>query len=234
MFTFSPATAITLVVGRHKIVEESTLTFPPGHYVDETTDFCTNGEFQAMCEVFLEFPSTPNGWTLHTLSATNTPGPVIPRNSEAMMQGRYIILDDTGQVIPVNTSSEPIVQRTRTPRDLDSDSNSDSDSESSSKLRHNERHFQDTVLARDGNTCVISGRSGPLSNPALTVQAAHVFPVSRLNLWERDGCKDWITDTTAAHYIEPQKMFSAQNGLTLRADVHNCFDAFQFTVNPDV
>lgn len=49
--------------------------------------------------------------------------------------------------------------------------------------------------------------------------------------WANRGFADLITDTYES--IGPGKIDSIQNGILLRTDFHEAFDAFLFAVNPD-
>ena len=52
--------------------------------------------------------------------------------------------------------------------------------------------------------------------------------------WRRDGYRRYITDTRPNSEIGESGLYSAQNGLLLRADIHAYFDAFVIGIDPDV
>jgi hypothetical protein len=77
---------------------------------------------------------------------------------------------------------------------------------------------------------VISGR---INNEAdfdewAGFQAAHVFPMARESLWRECGFDRFTTRSGR------NAMNSVQNGLLLEAGIHQRFDSFSISVNPDV
>lgn len=70
--------------------------------------------------------------------------------------------------------------------------------------------------------------------PFARLQAAHIFPTSRVRDWERGDYQRFISDTSPAHEIGATKLYSPQNGLLLRTDIHEEFDDFSIGVDPDV
>ena len=92
--------------------------------------------------------------------------------------------------------------------------------------------FREGIRTRDGK-CVISGmvnRRAPYNWARF--EAAHIFPLEAENLWIQWDYGRWITDMDDAHGIS--KINSCQNGFLLRADLHNEFDQYLWSVNPDV
>jgi hypothetical protein len=72
----------------------------------------------------------------------------------------------------------------------------------------------------------------PDHNMWFGLQAAHVFPLSHEGHWNKQNYESWIT-------IRPDKdnggiINSVQNGLLLRSDIHQLFDGYIFSINPDV
>ena len=61
--------------------------------------------------------------------------------------------------------------------------------------------------------------------------AAHIFPPAYLDIWDRQNFSRWIT-IPAADGGRP--INSVQNGLLLRADIHDRFDTFDLSIDPDV
>lgn len=94
--------------------------------------------------------------------------------------------------------------------------------------------FRDEIRARDGK-CVISG----VENPAPCIQAfdwisfeaAHLFPISAETIWRQKNYGQWITnmDDSPSSY----KLNSSQNGFLLRSHIHQKFDQYLISVNPD-
>ncbi|RPB13388.1 hypothetical protein P167DRAFT_544720 [Morchella conica CCBAS932] len=75
--------------------------------------------------------------------------------------------------------------------------------------------FREGIRARDGK-CVIT---------------AHIFPLEKENLWIEWGYGQWITDMEDTFGVS--KINSCQNGFLLKADVHQAFDQYRVSVNPD-
>lgn len=80
--------------------------------------------------------------------------------------------------------------------------------------------FRNSVLNRD-RKCVLSGISNPRAqfDSWQGFDTAHVFP--------KCGLSRYITATTA-------HIYSVQNGLLMTASIHQCFDGYELSVNPDV
>ena len=61
-------------------------------------------------------------------------------------------------------------------------------------------------------------------------EAAHIFPLAYEGHWNDNSYGHWIT-------IPPENggtINSVQNGLLLRSDIHQLFDSYVVSVNPDV
>ncbi|KAJ6021094.1 hypothetical protein N7540_006598 [Penicillium herquei] len=96
---------------------------------------------------------------------------------------------------------------------------------SSRSTRH--ATFRNSVRARDGK-CVISGVVNINREEEWDVfEAAHVFPLARRETWAHLQFERYVTYQTA------DPMNSVQNGLLLLAGVHNRFDNYRLSVNPD-
>jgi HNH endonuclease len=95
-----------------------------------------------------------------------------------------------------------------------------------------ENAFRDRIRTRDGK-CVISGtmniaaRSGNWSH----FEAAHIFPLEKESLWIQFNYGRWVTDMDDT--VRVSKINSCQNGLIPRRDIHNPFDQYLISVNPD-
>ena len=81
---------------------------------------------------------------------------------------------------------------------------------------------------------MISGRGGLLASSGVwaNLEAAHVFPPERENLWDEFGYSMWITNMDETTGIS--KIDSVQNGLLIKRDLHSAFDQYLFSINPDV
>ena len=97
-----------------------------------------------------------------------------------------------------------------------------------------ETRFRDEIRARD-RKCVISG----VINHELSIQAsdwvsfesAHLFPLHGESIWIDLDLGRWITNM--GNLPPSTKIDSAQNGFLLRSDVHQKFDQYLISVNPD-
>jgi hypothetical protein len=61
-------------------------------------------------------------------------------------------------------------------------------------------------------------------------EAAHIFPLAYEQHWNNQGYSRWLSiipDTGGS-------INSVQNGLLLRGDIHQLFDMYEFSINPDV
>jgi len=61
-------------------------------------------------------------------------------------------------------------------------------------------------------------------------KAAHIFPLAHESYWIDKGFSQWITKSPA----NEGSINSVQNGLLLRSDIHQLFDIYGVTSNPDV
>lgn len=92
--------------------------------------------------------------------------------------------------------------------------------------------FKDAVRLRD-NGCVISGRPVICVNNVFYYsgfQAAHIFPLAYEQQWRDYNLHRWITQ-------QPEKgesINSVQNGLLLDNGIHQLFDDYSLSINPDV
>ncbi|KAK9350629.1 HNH endonuclease-domain-containing protein [Lipomyces doorenjongii] len=93
-----------------------------------------------------------------------------------------------------------------------------------------ENTFRTEVRRRDGK-CVITGtinRRADRDNWT-GFHAAHIFPLSSEDNWVQNGLSRWIT-----HKGERDTgINSCQNGLLMNPTIHELFDGFYFSINPD-
>ncbi|KAK0708197.1 hypothetical protein B0H67DRAFT_636740 [Lasiosphaeris hirsuta] len=77
--------------------------------------------------------------------------------------------------------------------------------------------FGDRVRERDGR-CVVT-------------KAAHIFPLAYLHQWKTQG---WSQQITILPTQRPYGTInSVQNGLLLESTIHQMFDSYSFSINPD-
>ncbi|KAF1810201.1 hypothetical protein P152DRAFT_401644 [Eremomyces bilateralis CBS 781.70] len=90
--------------------------------------------------------------------------------------------------------------------------------------------FRDAVRSRD-RRCVISGEVAVAAQFDRwdSFEAAHIFPIAYEGHWKDHGYDRWIT-------IQPDDggaINSVQNGLLLNSGVHQLFDNYILSINPD-
>lgn len=92
------------------------------------------------------------------------------------------------------------------------------------------RSFRDRVRARDSKCC-ISGRPAETARIGIFVgfKAAHIFPLAYEGHFNLHNFGQWITIPAS----DGGAINSVQNGILLRADIHQLFDSFAIAVNPD-
>ena len=91
------------------------------------------------------------------------------------------------------------------------------------------RAFTDAVRSRD-RRCVITGEEYLDDDNWRGFEAAHIFPLAYEQYWTEQNYGRWIS-------IIPDKggsINSIQNGLLLDSAIHQLFDSYNFSINPDV
>ncbi|KAF8423471.1 HNH endonuclease-domain-containing protein [Terfezia claveryi] len=135
-------------------------------------------------------------------------GTELQRNDQALRRGSYFIVTD-GTVTVIN---EPWLVRTISV---------------GSGTRVAE--FREAVRQRD-RRCVITGERIVSARGSWTgFEAAHIFPLAHEGNWKEHNFGHWIS----IHPSTGGSINSVQNGLLLRADVHNLFDSYDVSINPD-
>lgn len=134
----------------------------------------------------------------------------IPRDLQSLLPGNYFIVTDG----TIDVSDEITVTRTR-----------------SHSGGTRTEVFTDQVRERDQH-CVITKLDNLMARAGLWVgfEAAHIFPLGCERDWNKNNFSRWIT-------ISPSRggaINSVQNGLLLQSTVHQLFDAFIISINPDV
>jgi HNH endonuclease len=61
-------------------------------------------------------------------------------------------------------------------------------------------------------------------------EASHIFPLAYEGHWIDHNYDRWITIQSA----KGGSINSVQNGLLLKSDIHQLFDAYAIAINPDV
>lgn len=95
--------------------------------------------------------------------------------------------------------------------------------------------FTNAVRSRD-KQCVISGNRvfGAHLDFWTGFEAAHIFPLAFEGLWNDHNFDRWIKSPPNGEKIKGGKINSEQNGLLLRSDIHQLFDMYLVSINPDV
>ncbi len=89
--------------------------------------------------------------------------------------------------------------------------------------------FINAIRSRD-RRCVITGGEYLDDDSWEGLEAAHIFPLAYEQYWTDNNYGRWIS-------IIPDRggaINSVQNGLLLRSDIHQLFDSYRFSINPDV
>lgn len=91
--------------------------------------------------------------------------------------------------------------------------------------------FRDAIRLRD-RRCIISGQQVLNADIGFWTgfEAAHVFPLAHEDHWINHNYDRWITKPPA----KGGSINSIQNGLLLRSDIHQLFDSYTVSINPDV
>ncbi|KAK9361339.1 hypothetical protein V1504DRAFT_432917 [Lipomyces starkeyi] len=91
--------------------------------------------------------------------------------------------------------------------------------------------FRNQVRERDGK-CVITGTVKTMlyGNRWFGFEAAHVFPLYLEQLFVDSKFSRWITNREGEH---DSGINSCQNGLLMQSNIHEEFDGFCFSINPD-
>jgi len=92
------------------------------------------------------------------------------------------------------------------------------------------KSFRDAVRDRD-RRCLITGEEAQDDRGKWTgYEAAHIFPLAHLGYWQEQNFSRWIMIPPA----KGETINSVQNGLLLRSDLHQLFDMYDLSINPDV
>ena len=95
------------------------------------------------------------------------------------------------------------------------------------------QEFVDQVRERDGR-CVVTKEENLAKEFGrwLGFEAAHIFPLAYEHQWHTQGWSQQITILPSRRSYGT--INSVQNGLLLRNDIHQLFDFYEFSINPDV
>ena len=91
--------------------------------------------------------------------------------------------------------------------------------------------FRNAVRSRD-RRCVLTGKEA-LGAPYDIwdgFEAAHIFPLAYEEHWKNNNFARWIS----IHPTAGGSINSIQNGMLLDCTIHGLFDAYRFSIDPDV
>ncbi|KAL1906269.1 hypothetical protein Sste5344_007984 [Sporothrix stenoceras] len=143
----------------------------------------------------------------------NDDGEAVPRDDDQVLPGRYLIISDE----PVRHSTRPFFTRALS-------------SSAATRLKS----FRQQVRTRD-QRCVITKVAsilGPRFNEWTPFKAAHVVPIAYANEWHDRSFSSLIT-IPPPWPRESDTINSVQNGLLMQSNVHQAFDAYNFSILPD-
>ncbi|KAK0105453.1 hypothetical protein ONS96_004840 [Cadophora gregata f. sp. sojae] len=140
----------------------------------------------------------------------NESGIIIERDDSLLLRGNYYI--DSPHPFVVN--NEAVLVRTV----------------SSSHSGPRVHAFRDAVRLRDGR-CIITGvvALGAQYDNWRSFEAAHIFPLAYEEHWRNNDYARWISLSLNVG----GSINSVQNGLLLRSNMHDLFDSYEFSINPD-
>ena len=92
--------------------------------------------------------------------------------------------------------------------------------------------FRSNVRLRD-RRCVISGEEAMEAAYGnwTGFEAAHIVPMAFQSYWDKQNFSRWITVPATGG---GDAINSVQNGLLLESAIHELFDTYQISINPDV
>ncbi|KAF8801649.1 hypothetical protein BYT27DRAFT_7114300 [Phlegmacium glaucopus] len=162
----------------------------------------------------ITFIVTTTSWSIFPYDATTLQhGAPCPSGAQVVQPGQYILLS-TGE--PIRVGLVATLARPRNP------------THSNTPARGH--HYRSRGRARDGK-CLITGMQ---TQTYSRLKVAHIFPRTHDAEWIRKGYPSKITDTAdEACMGGPMKIDSVQNVITLRSDLHDAWDNYEFGVNPN-
>ncbi|KAJ5781930.1 uncharacterized protein N7518_010413 [Penicillium psychrosexuale] len=180
------------------------------------------------CWLVFIFPNQ-NEWAIYKLQANNTPDTTALQHDSASLvsPGNYVVLDLNHAPITIDLTPNYAPRRVRT-------QSADSQSQGQREWSRLQNKFRDSLRTRDA-ACAITGPNAIASrrSPFRGLEATHIFPVSKVDEWRRNQYRRYITDTRPSSEIGESGLYSPQNGLLLRSDIHIHFDAFEIGIDAD-
>lgn len=189
------------------------------------TNGVTKANFHSMIEILFIFTSTfflqHNGDTNTTVQRDNTP--LQPGSYYIVTAGkfltskilkRFLAQQLSHKLGSISVNNEPWLVRTIS---LQSGTRT--------------KAFCDAVRSRD-RRCIITGDRAVRARRGnwAGFEAAHIFPLAYNAQWMEQNFSRWITMPST----NGESINSVQNGLLLRSDIHQLFDSYMISINPDV
>ncbi|KAI5985199.1 hypothetical protein EDD15DRAFT_2476890 [Pisolithus albus] len=158
---------------------------------------------------------TEGAWSIFLYDLVQRqPGALCPSDAQIVQPGHYILLSSTGRPIRVGLAATLSRPRNRT--------------HSNTPVR--ESHYRIRCRARDGK-CLVTGLQ---TQTYSRLKVAHIFPRDHDVEWVRRGYPSKVADTADEVYMGGgSKIDSVQNLITLRSDLHDAWDNYEFGVNPN-
>ncbi|KAL1849198.1 hypothetical protein Plec18167_009592 [Paecilomyces lecythidis] len=211
--------------GRNLLLYDSNGAILGGLQVRSNRRYLTPRMLYRYCGMIFEFPNGAE-WRIFRLNANNSVGRMLRQvDHNTVNPGNYIILDQNKGALAISVTSDTA------PRRLHSRSVGSSQINRDRNLL--QKNFRDRLRERD-RVCAISGRHRLIKDrPYASLEAAHIFPVSRVSQWDSQNFRTFITDTRPPSVIGASGLYSPQNGLLLTVDIHEAFDYWEVGVDPD-
>lgn len=179
----------------------------------------TNANLYAMVEIFVFFDSeyvlrNENDTTVEKDNTLLLPGNYYVDAPRTFLSNKRLYIANL-RVGPFVVNNETVLVRTI----------------SSSNSGPRVSPFRDAVRARDGR-CIITGVAalGAQYSNWRSFEAAHIFPLAYVEHWRNSDFARWISTPP----VTVGSINSVQNGLLLRSNIHDLFDSYEISINPDV
>ncbi|RFU25229.1 hypothetical protein B7463_g11120, partial [Scytalidium lignicola] len=180
--------------------------------------------FYRYCRIAFILPPDDQQWGIFKLTNDGSTARSLRRQDHILQPGNYMILGPNQDPIQVEPTPGRVPRRVIT---------NQGSSKASTKRDRLQTRFREGIRNRD-QTCVITGdRFGSYDNPFSGLAACHIYPAARLQEWQQNGYRSWITDTTSSAQIGYSKLYSLQNGVLLSSSIHDDFDNFIIGIDPD-
>lgn len=182
----------------------------------------TNTDFRQMLDILL--------LTSSDCLIQNQDGDTILRDDQPLRPGHYTVIADTVEVSSFTILIMLSVYISNNVTKVNDEEAYTRATSITTAVRA--KSFTEQVQARDGR-CVVSKVENTRAPFGMWTgfEAAHIFPLAYQDQWVQNNYGRWIT-------IDPprgaHKIHSVQNGILLRTDLHQLFDQYIFSINPDV